>query len=314
VALPDETLAACAAADAILMGAVGLPEARHPDGREVNGDVILRLRFELDLYAGVRPIRSFDGVPTPLAGDAPIDYVIVRENVEGLLASNGTCIREEVATDTLTITDTGTRKVSEAAFRLAEQRAGRPGGGAAKVTCVDKSNAVAAYAFFRRVFDRVAAGHDTVEADHAYIDAMTAYQVLRPETFDVVVTENMFGDIISDLGGATVGGLGLAPSGDIGDEHAMFQPSHGSAPDIAGRGVANPVATILSAAMMLDWLGRRHDDAAAREVAAAVDAAVVRVLAERSVRTPDLGGTATTSEVTAAVVAALGAAKETRTR
>ncbi|MBB5785506.1 isocitrate/isopropylmalate family dehydrogenase [Jiangella mangrovi] len=301
VALPDETLTACAAADAILMGAVGLPEARHPDGREVNGDVILRLRFELDLYAGIRPIRSFAGVPTPLAGDAPIDYVIVRENVEGLLASSGTCIREEVATDTLTITDTGTRKVSEAAFALAEQRAGKR-----KVTCVDKSNAVAAYAFFRRVFDRVAAGHDTVEADYAYIDAMTAYQVLRPETFDVVVTENMFGDIISDLGGATVGGLGLAPSGDVGDEHAMFQPSHGSAPGIAGRGVANPVATILSAAMMLDWLGRRHDDAAAREVAAVVDAAVVRVLADRTVITPDLGGTATTTELTAAVVAALG--------
>ena len=202
VALPDETLEAAHAADAILMGAVGLVDARHPDGREVNGDVILRLRFELDLYAGIRPIRSFPTVPTPLRSDEPIDYVIVRENVEGLLASSVTTIRDEVAVDQLTVTRAGTQRVVEAAFRLAERRAGRR-----RVASVDKSNAVGAYAFFRKVFDEVAATHPGVTPDHVYVDAMTAFQVLTPQRFDVVVTENMFGDIISDLGGATVGGL-----------------------------------------------------------------------------------------------------------
>ncbi|PJJ65577.1 isocitrate/isopropylmalate dehydrogenase family protein [Compostimonas suwonensis] len=300
VALPDETLEASREAHAILMGAIGLPEARHPDGREVNGDVILKLRFELDLYAGIRPIRSFPGVATPLASGEPIDYVIVRENIEGLLASNGTNIREEVASDTLIVTRTGTRKVSEMAYRLAERRAGKR-----TVACVDKSNAIAAYAFFRRVFDEVAAGHPEVRPDYVYVDAMTAYQVLNPQRFDVVVTENLFGDIISDLGAATVGGLGLAASGDVGDDHGMFQPSHGSAPDIAGRGTANPIATILSAGMMMDWLGRQHDDDAAVEIGRNIDQAVVKVLADGSVRTPDLGGSASSAEVTAAVIAAL---------
>ncbi|QEO09498.1 isocitrate/isopropylmalate dehydrogenase family protein [Protaetiibacter larvae] len=300
VALPDEALAAAAEADAILMGAVGLPDARHPDGREVNGDVILRLRFELDLYGGIRPVRSFPNVATALRSDEPIDYVIVRENVEGLLASSVTRIRDEVAIDNLVITATGTTKVSELAFRLAERRAGKR-----RVACVDKSNAVAAYAFFREVFDQVAARHPDITPDHIYVDAMTAYQVLDPQRFDVVVTENMFGDILSDLGPATVGGLGLAASGDVGDAHGMFQPSHGSAPDIAGRGIANPTATILSAAMMLDWLGRQHDDADAVELGRVIDDAVVRVLAAGQVRTPDLRGTATSAEFTAAVIGAL---------
>jgi len=300
VALPDETLEAARDADAILMGAIGLPEARHPDGREVNGDVILRLRFELDLYAGIRPVRSFPNVRTPLASDEPIDYVIVRENVEGLLASHVTNIREEVAVDNLVITRTGTTKVAELAFRLAERRDRQR-----RVACVDKSNAVAAYAFFRRVFQEVATGHPTITPDYVYVDAMTAYQVLAPQRFDVVVTENMFGDILSDLGPATVGGLGLAASGDVGDAHGMFQPSHGSAPDIAGRGVANPTATILSAAMMLDWLGRQHDDAAAVEIAEHIDRAVVSVLSGAEVRTPDIGGTSSTDDVTRAVIGAL---------
>ncbi len=301
VALPDETLDAARAADAIFLGAIGLPEARHPDGREVNGDVILRLRFELDLYAGIRPVRSFANVRTPLQSAEPIDYVIVRENVEGLLASRVTNIREEVAVDNLVITAAGTTKVSEMAFRIAERR-----NGMRRVACVDKSNAIASYAFFRRVFDRVAENHPTITPDYVYIDAMTAYQVLNPQRFDVVVTENLLGDIISDLGPATVGGLGLAASADVGDTHGLFQPSHGSAPDIAGRGLANPVATILSAGMMLDWLGQQHDDAAAIEIGKNIDQAVVSVLTAGEVRTPDLGGSSSSSEVTRAVIAALG--------
>jgi 3-isopropylmalate dehydrogenase len=300
VALPPQTLAAAEAADAILLGAVGLPEARHSDGREVNGDVILGLRFNLGLYAGVRPVRSFPNVRTPLLATDPIDYVIVRENVEGLLASKVTLINDAVAVDNLVITRAGTSRVCEFACQLAERRnRGR------KVTCVDKSNAVAAYAFFRKVFQDVAKLHPSLTAECVYVDAMSAYQVLNPTRFDVVVTENMFGDILSDLGPATVGGLGLAASGDIGDDHAVFQPSHGSAPDIAGRGLANPAATILSAAMMFDWLAQQHDDPAAAEVAVNIDQAVVAVLSAGNVHTPDLGGSATTAEFTDAVIKAL---------
>lgn len=301
-AMTDETMEACTSADAILMGAIGLPEARHPDGREVNGDVIFKLRFDLDLYAGIRPVKSFPNVKLPLSTTEPIDYVVVRENVEGLYASRegGTNVRNEVATDTIVITANGTRKVSEVAFRLAERRAGKR-----NVTCVDKANVLSSYAFFRSVFDGVAKEHPDVSTNYAYVDAMTAYQVLCPERFDVVVAENMFGDIISDLAAATIGGLGLAASGDVGDRHGLFQPGHGSAPDIAGRGIANPLATILSGAMMLDWLGDRRGDNAAIDAARNIDQAVTKVLAEGRFRTPDLGGNSTSLEVSQAVVKAL---------
>ncbi|TCP39054.1 3-isopropylmalate dehydrogenase [Tamaricihabitans halophyticus] len=306
-AMPEETFDACAAADAILMGAIGLPDARHADGREVNGDVIFRLRFALDLFAGIRPVRSLPGVAATLAGAKPIDYVVVRENVEGLYASRtgGTNVRSEVATDTIVITANGTRKVSEIAFGLAANRKGRPLDGRSLVTCVDKANVLSSYAFFRSVFDEVADGYRDIEREHVYVDAMTAFQVQRPDHFDVVVAENMFGDIISDLAAATVGGLGLAPSADIGHEHGMFQPAHGSAPDIAGKDLANPTAMVLSTAMMLDWLGNRHEDRTAIDAAARIDAAVLRVLAEGQAVTADLGGSASCSAMGDAIVAAL---------
>ncbi|MEO3750980.1 isocitrate/isopropylmalate dehydrogenase family protein [Streptomyces sp. B6B3] len=307
-AMPEETFEACQRADAILMGAIGLPDARHPDGREVNGDVIFRLRFALDLFAGIRPVRSLPGVPDTLAGAPRIDYVVVRENVEGLYASRtgGTNVRGEVATDTIVITANGTRKVCEIAFDLAARRTGRPQDGRRVVTCVDKANVLSSYAFFRSVFDEVADAHDDIGRDHVYVDAMTAFQVQRPETFDVVVAENMFGDIISDLAAATVGGLGLAASADVGYRHGMFQPAHGSAPDIAGRDVANPTAMVLSTAMMLDWLGRRHDDQAALDAAAMIDAAALRVLERGETVTADLGGSASCSAMGEAILAALG--------
>jgi 3-isopropylmalate dehydrogenase len=311
MAMTDEHFAACAAADAMLMGAIGLPEARHPDGREVNGDVIFRLRFDLDLYAGVRPIRRFHGVPCPLTGDKPVDYVVVRENVEGLYASSGggTNVRGEVATDTIVITERGTRRVTEAGLRLLRRRHGRPSDGRRVLTCVDKANVLSSYAFFREIFDKTvhaAADAADLSTEHFYIDAMCAMQVLHPDRFDVVVAENMFGDITSDLGAATVGGLGMAPSGDIGDSHGLFQPSHGSAPDIAGRGIANPVAMILSAAMMLDWLASTRGDPVAGNLAEAIDGAASRVLARGDVLTPDLGGSASTTDVAKAIARELG--------
>ena len=305
VTMPEGVFEHCRDADAMLMGAIGLPEARFPDGREVNGDVIFKLRFDLDLYAGVRPVKLLPKIPGPLADcGAGIDYVVVRENVEGLYASrNGGCLlRDEVATDTIIVTRAGTAKVVDYAFRLASRRQGRPSDGRRIVSCIDKANVLRSYAFFRKVFTETAAGYPEIGHDFVYVDAMTAYQVLAPSRFDVVVAENMFGDIISDLSSATVGGLGLAPSADVGDSHGLFQSAHGSAPDIAGRGIANPIATILSTAMLADWLGERRGDAALVEGAEAIRMAVDAVLEDGSTRTRDIGGTASTEEFGDAVV------------
>jgi 3-isopropylmalate dehydrogenase len=298
-AIADAAFAACRDADAILFGSAGRPDVRHADGREVGGDVMFRLRFELDLYAGVRPIRLYPGAPTPLREvSAGIDYVIVRENTEGLYASRpgGSRVEGEVATDTSIITRLGTRRIAERAFAIAEGRSGRPSDGASLVTSVDKANVLGSYAFFRSVVEQVAQDHPAVGLESVYVDAAALYLVQRPQSFDVLVAENMFGDILSDLGAATVGGLGLAPSGDIGDRHGLFQASHGSAPDIAGRGIANPIATILSAAMLLDWLGAQREDDTARAAAKWVEKAVAAALADGSALTGDLDGSCSTTE------------------
>lgn len=297
----------CASADAIFLGALGLMEARHPDGTEAASDVMFRLRFGLDLYASVRPVRSYKGVPTPLRGDPQIDYVVVREGVEGLYASRGggTNVRGEVATDTVVITRAGTEKVARKAFALAQDRAQKRSEGdrrVPKVTCVDKANVLKSYAFFRQIFDEVAREYPSVTVEHAYVDAMTLYQVARPESFDVVVAENMFGDIISDLSSATVGGLGMAPSADIGDRHAMFQPAHGSAPDIAGLGVANPAAAVLSGGLLLQWIGERNGDAGALEAARVVEQAVGKALSSGQAATRDIGGSVSTEKAGTAIV------------
>jgi 3-isopropylmalate dehydrogenase len=269
--------------------------------------VIFRLRFGLDLFAGIRPVRRYPGVPTPLATHGPIDYVIVRENTEGLYAgrAGGSRVEREVAADTSIVTRAGTQRIAERAFELAERRTGRPLDGEALVTCVDKSNVLASFAFFRTVVEETSAGFPDVGLESVYVDAAALYLVQRPEAFDVIVTENMFGDILSDLGAATIGGLGLAPSADVGDRHGLFQASHGSAPDIAGRGVANPHATILSAAMLLDWLGVLHGDEAATTWGRRVEAAVRDALARAEGRTVDLGGNASTIAAGDAVLAAL---------
>jgi 3-isopropylmalate dehydrogenase len=307
--LPRESLEACEAADAILFGAAGLPGVRFADGTEIAPQLTLRVR--LDLYVGLRPIKLYPGVPTPLRleAGASVDYVILRENTEGLYASRGAGVRVggHVATDTLVVTRPGTARICRRAFELARRRSGAPLDGRRRVTCVDKANVLRSFAFFREVFDEVASDYPEVEAGHAYIDAMSAYLVQAPARYDVVVTENMFGDILSDLGAATVGGLGMAPSGDVGDHHGLFQPSHGTAPDIAGKGIANPLATILSSGLLLDWLADRGGDAAAAEAARRVEQAAAAVLRQGRVRTPDLGGAATTAAVGDAVALALSA-------
>ncbi|HYT95419.1 MAG TPA: isocitrate/isopropylmalate dehydrogenase family protein [Gemmataceae bacterium] len=300
--LPAATVEAARKADAVLLGAMGHPDIRKPDGTELTPQVTLRVL--LDLYAGVRPCRLYPGARSPLAGLAPgaIDLVILREQTEGLFASQkgGIVLHDQVATDTLVMTRSGIRRVCEFAFRLARERQRTT----PKVTCVDKANIFKSFAFFRKVFDEVAALHPDVTAEHAYIDAQALYLVQRPQRFDVLVTENMFGDILSDLAAGLVGGMGMAPSADVGDRHAVFQPAHGTAPDIAGKGIANPVAAILSAGLMLDWLGRLHWQPALVEAAATLDRAVAHVLAEGKALPVDQGGSASTREVGDAIAAA----------
>lgn len=307
--LPDETYDACRDMDAILHGAAGLPGVVYPDGTEVGNGLHLLLRFRLDLYANVRPIKLLPGVRSPLAlsKSDTIDYVIVRENTEGLYASRGAgvLLRDELASDSLVITRKGTERVARFAFELAKRRHGAPRDGHSRVTVCDKANILRSYAFFRKVCTEVQAEFPAVEIDYAYADAMTVHLVKRPDFYDVIVAENMFGDIISDLGAATVGGMGISPSGEIGDEHGLFQGAHGSAPDIAGQNVASPIAAILSGAMMLEWLGRRHDDSSLCDAAAAVENAVKTVIADRIAIPRDLGGTASCTEVTQQICKAI---------
>ena len=300
-ALPEDTFAAAKAADAILFGAMGWPEIRYPDGTEIAPQ--LDLRFRLELYAGVRPARAIPGIPLPLADPRAkeIDLVVIRESTEGLFASRGKGVVENdrEARDTMVITRKGSERVHEFAFRLAARRAKRT------VTCVDKANVFASMAFFRRIFDEVAKRHPEVRARHHYIDATALDLVRKPWEFDVLVTENMFGDIISDQTAALVGGMGMAPSGDIGDEHGLFQPCHGSAPDIAGQGKANPTACILSAAMMLDWLAERAGNDAFTQAARRIERAVDEVFSSRKVIPFEFGGSAGTRAIRDAVLSNL---------
>lgn len=308
VALPDDVLSDCLVADAVLLSAIGLPDVRKPDGTEVQPDMMVGLRRAMGLHSAVRPIKLYPGVDSCLnTAEQGIDFVILRENLEGLFASfGGGCrVGDLVATDTMVITREGTRKVCEYAFRLAARRKGRPTDGKRLVTCVDKANIFRSLAFFREVFFEVAAEHTDIEAEATYVDAMSLYMVQNPSAYDVLVMENQFGDILSDLGAGIVGGLGMAPSAEIGEEHALFQPSHGTAPQIAGQNIANPLATILSAAMMFDWLGERHKDATATVAAQKIETAVQVVLASGESKTADLGGSATTTEVTDAVLKCL---------
>lgn len=304
VALPTATMEAARAADAILLGAMGLPSVRYPDGTEAAPQ--LDLRFELGLYAGVRPIRAVKGVAPVLADPraAEIDLVILRESTEGLFASHGKgAVSEDSASETLVMTRATTERLHDFGLKLARRRVGR--GGKARATCVDKANVFRAFAWFREIFDVRAAAFPELTADHLYVDACALMMVTRPWDLDVLITENMFGDILSDLGAGLIGGMGYAPSADIGDAHAVFQPCHGSAPDIAGKGIANPTAMILSGAMMLDWLGEEKGAPEAARAGALLRGAVDAAFAGGGLVTAELGGAAGTRAVLDAVETAL---------
>lgn len=303
-ALPATTLEAARRADATLLGAMGWPMIRYPDGTEIAPQ--LDLRFELELFAGVRPVRTLPRMPAILADKraAHLDFVVVRESTEGLFASRGRgeVIDDREARDTMVITRKVCEPLFDFAFALARQRRDR--GGKGIVTCVDKANVFTSLAFFRKVFDERAARNTDIAATHAYIDATALDMVRRPWTLDVLVTENMFGDIISDLGAGLMGGMGFAPSADIGTSHAVFQPCHGTAPDIAGEGKANPTAMFLSAAMMLDWLGERHGSSEALAAGRMIQLAVDRAY-ETGVSPLEIGGQDGTATITRQVLAAI---------
>ncbi|TWU60961.1 isocitrate/isopropylmalate dehydrogenase family protein [Crateriforma conspicua] len=290
-ALPDSAFEACLASDAVLLGAMGLPNVRYPNGKEIAPQLDLRER--LQLYGGVRPIQLFHESDTPLKnyGAGDIDFVLVRESTEGLFYGRDAVadLSADEATNQLRISRQASERVCRLSFELARRR-----GGKKKVSLIDKANVLSTMVYFRHIFDEVAKDFPDVTAEHVYVDAMALFMVRRPHDFDVMVTENMFGDILSDLAAGIVGGMGMAPSGDIGDNAAVFQPSHGSAPDIAGRSLANPIAMHLSTAMMLDWL----DHPEAKRGAEALKAAVADVLSDPNQRTADMGGKLSTVEIT----------------
>jgi 3-isopropylmalate dehydrogenase len=303
--LPAASLEAARAADAILLSAMGSPDIRYPDGTEITPQI--ELRKLLNLFAGVRPVRVADGGVTPLKmpPGASIDFVLVRESTEGLFFTQG-CgeVRENEARETLRITRDVSEKLFEFTFNLARTRK-KLGQGRGDVVCVDKANVFRAFAFFREIFDGTAARHPDLSARHCYVDAAALWLVQKPWDLDVLVTENMFGDILSDLGAGLMGGLGVAPSADIGADHAVFQPCHGSAPDIAGKGKANPYAMILSGAMMLDWLGIKHNIPSMSDDAERLRLAIDGRLISGKNLTADLGGTSSTREAALAIAADL---------
>lgn len=310
--LPDNTLDELRRCDAILLGAVGHPEV--PPGILEKG-LLLRLRFEFHQYINLRPIKLYPGVETPIRGKGPeqIDLVVVRENNEDLYVGAGGFTRkgtpEEVAIQTSINTRAGVERCLRYAFELARERGrqrpfpllsdtDRAEGRVGLVTLVAKTNVLTyAHDLWMRAFTEVSRDYPDIKTDYNHVDACCMRMVVNPERYDVIVTTNMFGDIITDLGAVLQGGMGLAASGNLnpeGNAPSMFEPVHGSAPDIAGRGIANPLAAILSVALMLDHLG-------SGSAAESIRAAVARVLARGEPRTPDLGGSATTAVVGRAV-------------
>jgi 3-isopropylmalate dehydrogenase len=308
-ALPEEAMARADKADAILLGAMGMPSIRYPDGREIAPQLDLREAF--DLFAGVRPVRTLPGAPVPLA-DAraqSLDFILIRESTEGLFAGRGKTVydgppdRPTAAHDTQTITRAGSERLFDFAFQLGAKR--KAHGHSGQVTCVDKANVIGGFYYFRQIFDEVADRHGADDRMYMYVDACALNMVRRPWIFDVLVTENMFGDILSDLGAGLMGGMGMAPSADIGPRHAVFQPCHGSAPDIAGQGLANPTATLMSAAMMLDWLGDTHGVADCGRAARVLDKAIEAAFADGGLVPTEFGGDAGTRAIIDSVAAAI---------
>ena len=314
---PEEAFATCRDwADAIFLGAVGWPKATLPSGDPAGKNVLFGLRLGLDLYANIRPAKLLPGVGHRVHSRRlqiwqpdEVDLVIFRENTEGLYAdTHGLLSRAgqgEVAVDSRVITRRGCERIIRAAFLEAEKRAkarqskAAQAQGQAHVTCVDKSNVLDGCRLFRSIFKEIAQEFPNVETDFRYIDAFCQALLWEPKSFDVAVMPNLFGDIASDVGAVLGGGLGMAPSYQRSDDHALFEPVHGSAPPLAGTGRANPLAAILSLELMLQWLATRSIDEAegAEKAAQAISKAVAELLRQGDTLPEELGGRATCEQI-----------------
>ncbi len=299
-------------ADAIFLGAIGLPSIRSEDGTEISPH--LRLRDRYQLYAGIRPVKAYPNAPQRLADPRAeaIDFVILRESTEGLFYSAAVHGRSEVigdteVRDTLRITRATTEKLHKFAFQLAQKRIAR--GKRGRVTCVDKANVFTSMAFFRSIFDEVKADFPDIETGYNYVDAQALDLVRRPWDFDVMVMENMFGDILSDLAGGLVGGMGMAACAEIGDDTGLFQPAHGSAPDIMGQDKANPLAAVLSGALMLDYLAEKCSQLELSKAAGLIERAVEMGFEQNRLRPMEFGGDMGTKAMHTTLKDLLGEAK-----
>jgi isocitrate/isopropylmalate dehydrogenase len=299
---PEGSFEKCRAADAILLGAVGhevdgktvftKPGKPYPEPQLAGFAQVIGNRQKLNLYANIRPVKLYPGVRHKIHGKFlqvwepdNVDYVVVRENTEDAYTGEMETL-EDARITPIRITRRATERVVRYAFNLARRRARQK-----KVTCVDKSNIIGAHRYFRDIFRAVGQSEfPDIALEYAYVDAFCQWQIRNPEWYDVVVGPNLVGDIISDNGATTAGGLGLAVGGNIGDDHAMFEPIHGSAPKHAGKDRANPMAAILAMQMMLDWLGTKQADEKLNRAAAAVEAAVAAVINEGRTLTYDLVG------------------------
>ncbi len=301
--LPKEILEEARKADGVILGPVSTYEYPPANEGGINPSATIRLAF--DLYANIRPAKTYPGVPATVKS---MDLVVVRENTEGFYADRNMVVgsgefqpTEDVALSVRKITRKGSTRIARAAFELAQRRR-------KKVTVVHKANVLrVSDGFFLKCVKEVAADYPDVTLDESIIDAMTARLIRTPEAFDVVCTTNMFGDILSDEAAELAGGLGLAGALNAGDTHAIAQATHGSAPDIQGKGIGNPVALMLSVGMLLDWLGAKHGRVVLKQAWPLLQGAIEKAISYPGNRTPDLGGKGTTDGVAKAVLAALDA-------
>ncbi len=324
---PEGSEQKCRAADVVLLGAVGWPSpdgngpVTMPDGKMAGWSPVIGNRLMLDLYANVRPVKLYEGVQARISGKhkqvwepGEVDMVFLRENTEGLYAGMGGLLapggRGTVATDTRVITRAASERVIRKAFEICEKRNGAPADGKKRVTAIVKNNVLYGCRLFAEIFQEVGAEYPEIEKDVAIVDAFTQWLIGQPGYYDVLVTTNMFGDIVTDLASVLQGGMGMAVGCNVGDEHAMFEPIHGSAPKHAGKDRVNPMAMILATGEALRWLADQDDDAELRRAGAAIETAVQKVLAQRDTLTYDLVGNEAASpmsEVTTAIIEALSA-------
>ena len=320
---PEGSEAACKAADLILLGAVGWPSptgngpVTMPDGKMAGWSAVIGNRLNLDLYANVRPVKLYEGVKQRICGElkqvwsaGQVDMVFLRENTEGLYAGMGGTLspggQAVVATDTRVITRHATERIVRMAFEIAKKRNGAPKDGKRRVTCIVKNNVLDGCRLFAKIFQEIGEEYPDIEKDVAIIDAFTQWLINQPDHYDVCVTSNMFGDIVTDLASVLQGGMGMAVGCNVGDEHGMFEPIHGSAPSHEPN-MANPIAMIHATAEGLKWLGDKKNEPGLVAAGEKIELAVCEVLKEQKTLTYDLIGdesASTMSDVTSAIISA----------